>query len=185
MLESQLNLSTISRSCRPEVFCIKDVLKHFIKFTGKRLCQSVLFSGDCFYISWGEPGNFRFWCSFLFKPVTRSDIYSQISHRLDHCGIFWLKMYCLCDFRKVYSNPNFSSWLKSVEKVSFLWTSLVISPPFAILWRKRIFQIKNVFALKLFSCYSFPYINGLPFQDLYKKYLVYLGTLSSTPALSP
>ena len=41
MLESQLNLSTISRSSRPEVFCIKDVLKHFVKFKVKRLCQSI------------------------------------------------------------------------------------------------------------------------------------------------
>ena len=32
------------RSSRPEVFCKKAVLKNFAKFTGKHLCQSLLFS---------------------------------------------------------------------------------------------------------------------------------------------
>ena len=31
------------RSSRPEVFCKKGVLKNFPKFTGKHLCQSLLF----------------------------------------------------------------------------------------------------------------------------------------------
>ena len=33
-----------SRSSRPEVFCKKDVLRNFAKFTGKHLCQSLFFN---------------------------------------------------------------------------------------------------------------------------------------------
>ena len=32
------------RSSRPEVFCRKGVLRNFTKFTGKHLCQSLLFN---------------------------------------------------------------------------------------------------------------------------------------------
>ena len=32
---------SICRDSRPEVFCKKDVLRNFAKFTGKHLCQSV------------------------------------------------------------------------------------------------------------------------------------------------
>ena len=32
------------RSSRSEVFCKKDVLKHFAKFTGNYLCQSLFFN---------------------------------------------------------------------------------------------------------------------------------------------
>ena len=32
------------RSSRPDVFCKKDVLKNFAKFTGKHLCQSLFFN---------------------------------------------------------------------------------------------------------------------------------------------
>ena len=32
------------RTSRPEVFCKKDVLKNFAKFTGKHLCQSLFFN---------------------------------------------------------------------------------------------------------------------------------------------
>ena len=35
---------SIIRSSRPEVFCKKGVLKNFAKFTGKHLCQSLLFN---------------------------------------------------------------------------------------------------------------------------------------------
>ena len=31
------------RSSRPEVFCKKGVLRNFVKFTGKHLCQSLFF----------------------------------------------------------------------------------------------------------------------------------------------
>ena len=34
----------IFRSSRPEVFCEKDVLRNFAKFTGKHLCQSLFFN---------------------------------------------------------------------------------------------------------------------------------------------
>ena len=34
----------IGRSSRPEVFCKKDVLRNFVKFTGKHLCQSIFFN---------------------------------------------------------------------------------------------------------------------------------------------
>ena len=36
--------SPITRSSRPEVFCKKGVLKNVAKFTGKHLCQSLLFN---------------------------------------------------------------------------------------------------------------------------------------------
>ena len=32
------------RSSRPDVFCEKDVLRNFAKFTGKHLCQSLFFN---------------------------------------------------------------------------------------------------------------------------------------------
>ena len=32
-----------SRSSHPEMFCEKDVLRNFAKFTGKHLCQSLFF----------------------------------------------------------------------------------------------------------------------------------------------
>ena len=33
-----------ARSSRPEVFCKKGVLRNFAKFTGKHLCQDLLFN---------------------------------------------------------------------------------------------------------------------------------------------
>ena len=36
--------SNTCRSCRPEVFCKKGVLRNFSKFTGKHLCQSLYFN---------------------------------------------------------------------------------------------------------------------------------------------
>ena len=41
---SETSLSYSERSSRLEVFCTKDVLKNFAKFTGKHLCQSLFFS---------------------------------------------------------------------------------------------------------------------------------------------
>ena len=51
----------ITRSSRPEVFCKKDVLRNFTKFTGKHLCQNLFFnkiaglrqntSGDSFWVT--------------------------------------------------------------------------------------------------------------------------------------
>ena len=32
------------RSSRPEVFCKKGVLRNFVKFTGKHLCQRLVFN---------------------------------------------------------------------------------------------------------------------------------------------
>ena len=32
------------RSCRPELFCKKGVLRNFAKFTGKHLCQGLFFN---------------------------------------------------------------------------------------------------------------------------------------------
>ena len=37
-------IAPLSRSSRPEVFCKKDVLKNFAKFTGKHLWQSAFFN---------------------------------------------------------------------------------------------------------------------------------------------
>ena len=34
-------VKTPDKSSRPEVFCKKDVLRNFAKFTGKQLCQSL------------------------------------------------------------------------------------------------------------------------------------------------
>ena len=39
-----LDTNEISRSSHPEVFCKKDVLRNFAKFTGKHLCLSVFFN---------------------------------------------------------------------------------------------------------------------------------------------
>ena len=37
-------MNSASRSSRPEVFCKKDVLRNFTKFTAKHLCQSLFFN---------------------------------------------------------------------------------------------------------------------------------------------
>ena len=34
----------MDRSSRPEVFCKKGVLRNFVKFTGKHMCQSLFFN---------------------------------------------------------------------------------------------------------------------------------------------
>ena len=34
-------LISINRSSRPEAFCRKGVLRNFVKFTGRQLCQSL------------------------------------------------------------------------------------------------------------------------------------------------
>ena len=39
-----MDVFTVLRSSRPEVFCKKDVLRNFTKFTGKHLCQSLFFN---------------------------------------------------------------------------------------------------------------------------------------------
>ena len=36
-------MAAVDRSSRPEVFCKKDVVKIFAKFTGKHLCQRLCF----------------------------------------------------------------------------------------------------------------------------------------------
>ena len=41
---SETSFSYSERSSRPEVFCTKDILKNFTKFTGKHLCQSLFFN---------------------------------------------------------------------------------------------------------------------------------------------
>ena len=46
------------RSSRSEVFCLKDILKNFAKFTGKHLCQS---------LSLNEPAGFRTQNFAVFK----------------------------------------------------------------------------------------------------------------------
>ena len=38
------HISRVKRSSRPDVFCEKDVLRNFAKFTGKHLCQSPFFN---------------------------------------------------------------------------------------------------------------------------------------------
>ena len=41
---SLLFLVNLSRSSRPEVFCKKDALRNFTRFTGKHLCQGLFFN---------------------------------------------------------------------------------------------------------------------------------------------
>ena len=41
--EVELSSYSLIRSSHPEVFCKKGVLRNFAKFTGKYLCQSLLF----------------------------------------------------------------------------------------------------------------------------------------------
>ena len=44
-LSSTFNVElSIYRNSRPEVFCKKGVLRNFVKFTGKQLCQSLFFN---------------------------------------------------------------------------------------------------------------------------------------------
>ena len=39
----------------PEMFCSKDVLKTFSKFTGKHLCQSLFFNKAANWYTWRKP----------------------------------------------------------------------------------------------------------------------------------
>ena len=41
---NQQEYHAIIRSCRPEVFCKKDVLRNFAELTGKHLCESLFFN---------------------------------------------------------------------------------------------------------------------------------------------
>ena len=43
-ITSGINTPKEHRSSRPEVFCKKRVLRNFVKFTGKLLCQNLFFS---------------------------------------------------------------------------------------------------------------------------------------------
>ena len=59
---------TLNRgSSRPEVFCKKVVLKNFAKFTGKHLCQSLLFNKV------SGPGSFN----FLQKRIVFCTLYAR------------------------------------------------------------------------------------------------------------
>ena len=42
-MEDHKNFGKKYRSSRPEVFCKNGVLRNFVKFTGKHLCQSLFF----------------------------------------------------------------------------------------------------------------------------------------------
>ena len=44
LISHWLKSERIARSCSPEVFCKKGVLKNFTVFTGNRLCQSLFFN---------------------------------------------------------------------------------------------------------------------------------------------
>ena len=59
-------MQSIIRSSLPEVFCKKDVLRNFTKFTGKHLCQSLFFNkvaGLCNFIK-KETQAQVFFCEF-------------------------------------------------------------------------------------------------------------------------
>ena len=47
VMVSYLFFRSTDRSSRPEVFCKKAVIRNFAKFTGKHLCQSLLFIKNC------------------------------------------------------------------------------------------------------------------------------------------
>ena len=44
ILDNQGRLVLNERSCRPDVFFKKGLLRNFAKFTGKHLCQSLFFN---------------------------------------------------------------------------------------------------------------------------------------------
>ena len=46
VIKEQINNNAVDmvRTSRPEVFCKKGVLRNFVKFTGKHLCQSFFFN---------------------------------------------------------------------------------------------------------------------------------------------
>ena len=44
LLGSSAGMCCLSRNSRPEVFCEKGVLRNFVKFTRKNLCQSLFFN---------------------------------------------------------------------------------------------------------------------------------------------
>ena len=127
--DKHLHFFPTCRSSSPEVFCENGVLRHFAKFTGKHLCQSLFFNKvaghKCF------PENFS---KFLRTPffyrtplVAASEHVKPFSHvyglplLLEVCWyilFFQQKALCLCDvswFDLVHSSWN-RSGLKKMRK---------------------------------------------------------------------
>ena len=86
-------LSPNYRKSRPEVFCKKVVLKNFVKFTGKHLCQSLIFNkveGLCARVSFlirlqanaVTPGIF-----FWHASIATKKILSKIKGIVSYIGL--------------------------------------------------------------------------------------------------
>ena len=94
---SLLELSIFSyRSSRPEVFCIKGVLRNFRKLTGKHLCQSLFFI---------KVAGLRLWWLLLkillLTPILCKDTFFEID---SHCCSLIANrsvLVCLLDESKV------------------------------------------------------------------------------------
>ena len=68
------------RSSRPEMFCIKGVLKIFTKFTGKRLCQSLFIKKETLAQVFSCEFCEIFWSTFFNRtPLVVGSVSSQWS----------------------------------------------------------------------------------------------------------
>ena len=65
-----------NRSSRPEVFCEKDVLRNFVKFTGRHLCQSLFFNKACNLEVWRLQHRYFLvnFAKFLRTPFLREHV---------------------------------------------------------------------------------------------------------------
>ena len=119
------------RSNRPEVFCKKGALRNFIKFTGKHLCQSLIFNKVLLKMRlWHRcfPMNFvkflrtpffieHLWWLLLFVIgpfcITHSICFNNVKTKLLLIEQFFMEMLVLSN-KKQYSNFSenfFQSWI--------------------------------------------------------------------------
>ena len=118
-LAFEVSEAAVHRSSRPEVFCAKGVLTNFAKFTGKHLCQSLLYNK----LADLRPATF----------TARKTIFPGISWKAqkDQVNIFpstfWLKKGRISHHWKV-QKKNFSVISKYHLSINFLAQKETVFP---------------------------------------------------------
>ena len=121
--ENQRTSDKFRSSC-PEVFCKKDILRHFAKFTVKQLCQSHLFNKVAGLRHWHRcyPVNF---VKFLRPPFFLKHLWWLLLqiYRREVISVFFL--YPLKPFSM--SNFKMAEWFCHVTRFSKVYLILFFS----------------------------------------------------------